>query len=134
MLFRSQPRVHISWYIAGDILIAIATWACFYYLRTIIYNYPFSVPPGFYLGLSLYVLGWMMLHFLSGAYNNIYQKSRLNEMTRSIAVSMIGCLLLLFFFLLKNPQDNNQYYYLEFYSLLFPFLICTVIYRMLFLG
>jgi len=112
----------------------IFTWLCFYYLRTVIYNYPFTIPPGFYFGLLLYTTGWLSLHFLSGAYTSLYNKSRLAEIFKTALVSIIGCVFLLFFFILKNPKTNNADYYLEFYCLLFPVLICTIMNRVLFLN
>ena len=129
-----QPRINIRWYIIADILICIFTWVCFYYLRTVIYEYDFVIPPGFYLGLLLYTLGYLSLHFLSGTYNTLYEKSRLSEIAKSITVIVIACLGLLFFFILKNPQADNDNYYLEFYSLLIPMLICTLVIRMIFLN
>lgn len=129
-----QPRIHIRWYILADVFVSVLTWLCFYYLRTVIYNYPFSIPPGFYLGLLLYTLGWLTLHFLTGAYHSLYQKSRINELLKTITIGTIGCLFLLFFFILKNPQSHNQNYYLEFYSLLFPYVILTGMVRMIILG
>ncbi|MEO6489848.1 MAG: sugar transferase [Ferruginibacter sp.] len=129
-----QSRINIRWYIIADIAICVFTWICFYYLRTVIYHYNFSIPPGFYLGLLLYTFGWISLHFLSGTYNSIYQKSRIQEFFRTLIVSVIGCLFLLFFFILKNPHGNSRYYYLEFYSLLFPFLVTSLIVRLIFLG
>ncbi len=89
------------------------------------------MPPGFYLGLVLYVGGWLSIHFLSGAYDSLYQKSRLTEFIRTFSTSLIGCLFLLFFFILKNPQVHNQYYYLEFFSLLVPIFICTFFVRLI---
>ncbi len=130
----NQNRIHIRWYILGDTLAAILTWFCFYYLRTVIYNYPFSVPPGFYLGLFLYTLGWVSLHFFSGAYESIYQKSRVTELFNTLLVSIIGCFALLFFFILKNPQFNNKLYYLEFYCLLGPIFIVTFFFRIILLS
>jgi len=129
-----QPRINIRWYILADVLVSVLTWLCFYYLRTVIYNYPFSIPPGFYIGLLLYTLGWVTLHFLTGAYNSLYQKSRINELLKTVTVGIVGCLFLLFFFILKNPQSHNQNYYLEFYSLLFPYIILTGIVRLIILG
>ncbi len=129
-----QPRIHISWYVIADLIIAIVTWLSFYYLRTVIYDYTFSIPPGFYLGLFLYCAGWLTLNFLGGTYSSIYQKSRVGELARTILISLLGCFVLLFFFVLKNPQYDNYNYYLEFYSLLFPMLIATIITRMAFLS
>jgi polysaccharide biosynthesis protein PslA len=129
----NQPRINISWYIVGDIIGAALTWITFYFLRTVIYNYPLTIPPGFYLGAFLYILGWVSLHFLTGAYEPVYNKSGINEVLRTFIVCTIGCLVLLFFFILKNPQDNNIYYYKEFFSLLVPVFIVTVTLRLLLL-
>ena len=129
----NQPRINISWYILGDIFVAAITWISFYYLRTVIYSYELTIPPGFYLGGFLYMIGWLSLHFLSGAYGMVYYKSGINEFLRTLVVCIIGCMVLLFFFILKNPQSNNHFYYEEFFSLLIPNLIITLIFRYLFL-
>ncbi len=133
-IFVKQPRIHISWYIITDIAISIFTWLCFYYLRTKIYNYAFSIPPGFYLGLFLYTLGWVTLHFIAGTYNSLYEKSRLTEFLKTLSVSITGCIFLLFFFILKNPQNDNSRYYIEFFCLLIPVFVCTVCVRLFFLA
>lgn len=129
-----QPRIHIRWYILSDVAASILTWLGFYWLRTKIYDYPFKMPSGFYVGLFLYTAGWVTLHFLSGTYNTLYQKSRLAEFLKTLIISFIGCFVLLFFFILKNPHENNYDYYAEFYALIIPFFTCTVLVRMLFLG
>jgi len=84
--------------------------------------------------LLLYTIGWITLHFLSGAYGFIYHKSRYGEFIRTLATSILGSLFLLFFFILKNPKTNNYFYYLEFYALLFPVFICTMLVRLLMLN
>jgi polysaccharide biosynthesis protein PslA len=127
-----QPRLNIRWYILGDLIAAVCTWVLFYYLRSVFYKYPFSVPPGFYAGAVLYVLGWMSLHLLSGAYEEVYQKTALTEMLRTFFVSLIGCFGLLFFFILKNPHENNSNYYWEFFALLIPVFILTLLLRLFF--
>ena len=128
-----QPRVHISLLIISDIISAIVTWLLFYFLRTVIYQYSFTIPPGFYLGVFIYVTGWLSLHLLSGAYEAIYQKSAITEIFRTFLVSLIGCLVLLFFFILKNPHTDNSNYYMEFYSLLIPVFFVTLGIRLFFL-
>lgn len=92
------------------------------------------MPPGFYLGLFLYTLGWLTLHFMGGTYNSIYLKSRVGEFLTTAATSLIGSVGLLFFFILKNPKVENKYYYQEFFSLLIPVFCLTLIIRMLFLS
>jgi exopolysaccharide biosynthesis polyprenyl glycosylphosphotransferase len=129
-----QPRIHISLYIISDIVASILTWICFYYLRTVIYDYDFSIPPGFYLGLFLYTLGWISLHFITGSYNSLYHKSRFSEFLKTLLISIVGCLFLLFFFILKNPKTNNMDYYKEFFSLLIPVFLCTFLFRLIILN
>ncbi|UAY50826.1 sugar transferase [Ferruginibacter albus] len=129
----NQSRINIKWYIIVDILTAVLTWVCFYYLRTLIYGCAFTIPPGFYLGLFLYTAGWLSLHFLTGAYESIYRKTILDEVFKTILTCTIGCLLLLFFFILKNPLVNNDDYYLEFFSLLVPVTLLTILLRLPFL-
>ena len=92
------------------------------------------MPPGFYLGLCLYTTGWIGLHFLSGAYHGLYQKSRVVEFFRTIIVSLTGCLFLLFFFIIKNPKYYDYQYYSEFYRLLFPVMILSCTARLIFLS
>ncbi|RYY70366.1 MAG: sugar transferase [Chitinophagaceae bacterium] len=128
-----QPRIHISWFVVADIFVAIITWLGFYYLRTVIYDYPFQIPAGFYIGLFLYTLGWLTLHFMSGAYSDVYHKSGFTELARTTVVSLVGCLILLFIFILKNPKTNNMVYYQEFLGLLVPVFCCTLASRFLFL-
>jgi polysaccharide biosynthesis protein PslA len=130
----NQPRIHISWYIAADIIGSLFTWWLFYYLRTLIYHYELTLPSGFYVGAFLYTLGWLSLHLLSGAYEGIYQKTKITEFIRTLLVSLIGCMVLLFLFILKNPQNNNIFYYKEFFSLLVPVFVVMLFTRFFFLN
>lgn len=54
-------------------------------------------------------------------------------MITTVATSLIGSLFLLFFFILKNPKTDNYEYYLEFFALLIPVFLCTIVIRLLFL-
>lgn len=130
----NQPRIHSKWYIVADVIVALATWIMFYYLRTLIYHSPFKLPGGFYSGAFAYTVGWVSLHFLSGAYDGIYQKTTITEFFRTAIVSLIGSFLLLFFFILKNPQSNNANYYKEYFALLVPVFFLTIISRLIFLD
>lgn len=125
----NQPRIHSKWYIIADIAGALITWFIFYYLRGLIYKHPFVLPQGFYSGVFFYTLGWVSLHFLSGAYETIYQKTAITEFFRTAIVCLIGSFLLLFFFILKNPQSNNAIYYKEYFALLVPTFFITIVIR-----
>ena len=118
----------------SDVFVAVFTWITFYYLRTRLYGDKFIIPSGFYIGLVMYVTGWICLHFIAGTYISLYQKSRVVEFFKTIFITVIGCLFLLFFFILKNPKTNNYDYYSEFYLLLFPIMFCSTVIRMIFLS
>lgn len=125
----TQPRLHIGWYIFLDVIVAIISWVLFYYLRAYWQSYSFSLPAGFYIGLLLFVLGWVALHLLTGTYTNLYQKSRVVEFFKTIAVTLVGCIVLLFIFILKNPRVNNNDYYVDFFVLLIPITLLNIIAR-----
>ncbi len=128
-----QPRIHTSWFIVADLIISVLSWVGFYYLRTVIYRYPFQLPSGFYIGLVLFTAGWVGLHFISGTYQAVYQKSRVVEFFRTLFVCFIGSLFLLFFFILKNPHEQNLRYYVEFFTMFGLVFGFTVVVRMILL-
>lgn len=130
----TQTRINTKWYVVADVFIAAATWIIFYYLRSVVYNFKFSVPGGFYIGWILYTAGWIFLNYISGIYSSLYRKSRFNEFSKTILITLIGCLFLLFFFILKNPHADNSKYYKEFFILLLPVLLLTCISRFIFLN
>ena len=124
-----NKRLHIAWYITADIAVSIFSWCLFYYLRPLFLHYPFSLPAGFYIGMLFFTLGWLVLHFLSGAYFELYQKSRTIEFFKTIFVTIIGCFVLLFAFILKNPRSNNSDYYYDFTILIIPLTIISTTVR-----
>jgi len=71
---------------------------------------------------------------MTGTYGSLYLKSRFSEFLKTLGVCIVGCLILLFFFILKNPQSDNYRYYAEFFMLLVPMLVCSIIVRTLFLN
>jgi exopolysaccharide biosynthesis polyprenyl glycosylphosphotransferase len=65
-------------------------------------------------------IGWIMLYALSGSYSlSLYGKSRLNELTNSFIVSLIGSLIIFFLMLINDSKDNYVYFYKVFFSLWF---------------
>jgi len=131
---KKQPRLNTTVYLFADLMVCLASWLIFYYLRTRIYGYTFYLPQGFYWGLLLYTAGWVSLDLVAGSYNSLYFKSRLGEVLKTVLIGIIGCLILLFFFILKNPQSDNYRYYVEFFILLIPFIVLKLFVRMLILN
>jgi exopolysaccharide biosynthesis polyprenyl glycosylphosphotransferase len=85
-----------------DYLTAIAAWLVFWlYRQHILHNafpeiYPFErnwTLRDYFISLFLIPVFWVFLHYLSGAYFDLYRKSRLVEVYRSFIISIIGSML-----------------------------------------
>lgn len=130
----NQPRIHMSWYALGDLLATLLSWLVFYYMRKLIINEPMITGPKFYLGLALFPMAWLTLYLLTGSYNRIYQKSRLNECLNVLGATFTGSLLILFLFILYDVTGDYNIYYKEFITL-FTVQSCFVIgSRLIFLN
>jgi len=96
-------------------------------------GYAFRISSGFFPGLFLYTLSWIILFYITGSYRSIYYRSRLNEIYLTFLTVLGGTIVLLFVFILKNPHENNQSYYLEFISILVPVFVLSLSHRFIFL-
>ncbi|MEY4703197.1 MAG: hypothetical protein RIR96_1094 [Bacteroidota bacterium] len=129
----NQPRIHSKWLLLSDVVVFILSWFIFYYCRALMYGYAFRISSGFFPGLFLYTLSWIILFYITGSYRSIYYRSRLNEIYLTFLTVLGGTIVLLFVFILKNPHENNQSYYLEFISILVPVFVLSVSHRFIFL-
>jgi len=128
-----QPRIHIGWYAAGDLIASLIAWVIFYFVRKKIIGEAFLVGSKFYLGLFLYPLAWLVLYHLAGNYKNIYNKSRLLELIHAFNHSFIGSIIILFLFLLYDATGDYNIYYKEFLSILVIQVLLTFSIRLFFL-
>jgi exopolysaccharide biosynthesis polyprenyl glycosylphosphotransferase len=55
--------------------------------------------------------GWLSLHYYSGYYNKLFDKSRLSEFFTTFGAVLIGTVVLFFAFLLKILPDSIRVYY-----------------------
>jgi exopolysaccharide biosynthesis polyprenyl glycosylphosphotransferase len=84
-----------------DYLTAIVAWVITWLYRQHIlldtnFSYPYArdfTQRDFIITLLFIPIFWSFLHYLSGAYYDLYRKSRLVEIYRSFIVSIIGCLI-----------------------------------------
>ncbi|MBL0144537.1 MAG: sugar transferase [Chitinophagaceae bacterium] len=129
-----QPRIHIRWYILGDIIASAISWVAFYFLRKYILGQPFFIFKDFYFGIISMPVAWTMLYFLTGTYSSLYAKSRLFEFFHTMVVSFVGSVLILFFVLIDDSIGDYTIYYKEFLSLFFLQLFFISIFRILMLS
>jgi exopolysaccharide biosynthesis polyprenyl glycosylphosphotransferase len=119
-----NKRRQLIWlYIVSDYLSSLAAWYCLYLFRkVVIEGEPFrmSLPfqdRQFFIGLLVVPLIWLLLHYISGTYVDLYRKSRLQELVKTAFVLLIGNLIIFFLLLLDDRVRRYSDYYLTFFVL-----------------
>ena len=117
-----HKNLQVLRYLVFDIIAAVVSWTLFYIYRKIYiepikfgYEIPVEFDSKFYLALIFIPAFWITIYYISGQYTNIYRKSRLLELGRTIMTS-IGGVTIIFFLLLLNDwiPDYRKYYNLYF--------------------
>ncbi|MFT4061208.1 MAG: sugar transferase [Edaphocola sp.] len=102
-----------------DYLTAIAAWLVFWVYRQHLMHqafpelYPYERHwswRDYFISFLFIPVFWICLHFLSGAYFDLYRKSRLVEVYRSALVSFVGCLLV-GTIAFSNDTDSFSYFF-----------------------
>ena len=83
------------------------------------------------LGQIIISSGWLILHYYSGYYNKIYEKSRLTELFTTFGTTLIGTIVLFFALLLKVLPDSIQVYYEQLSYLFFFTFGFTYLFRVI---
>ena len=72
-------------------------------------------------------LGWIILHLFSGAYFNPYRKSRLNEIYRTLLITILGALIIFFLIVINDKASDYGYYPNAFFTYLsIQFLLTSI--------
>lgn len=133
-------KIHIAWYILGDYIAASLTWILLYIVRKILLHELFythgqlDLNQHFILGMVFIPLGWVMYYFLTGSYNSLYKKSRLNEITITFLFSLIGCSIISLFFVFNDSKRPITYYYSAFLWFVSLQFLITVTFRLILLS
>ncbi len=127
-------------YVLCDCLASVLAWYHLFQFRKIVIeglpfnlNLPFA-DDNFFAGL-LAILGlWMLFHYVTGTYTDLYRKSRLQELAKAFVVSFVGSIIIFFALLLDDRVRRYSDYYLTFFALFaFQFLF-TAFFRMLIMS
>jgi exopolysaccharide biosynthesis polyprenyl glycosylphosphotransferase len=125
-----------------DYVVAVLAWTVFWFYRQQLMHkaFPETFPIIRNWGLRDYIISlvivpvcWVFLHYLAGTYFDLYRKSRLVEIYRSIIASIIGCLVV---GMLAFSNDTGVFkYFIEITTWYFItytlFLLCS---RLIILG
>jgi len=74
---------------------------------------------------------WVGVSTLSGAYQNVYKKSRLRELGQTLYMSVIGVLVIFFLLLLDDAVISYKTYYHSFFTLLSLHFFLTALFRII---
>jgi len=117
-------------YIISDFLSGALSWALFYTFRKIViepskfgYKIPIEPDRKFWISLIIIPIFWLFLHYLSGYYKTPFRKSRLQELSKTFLITLVGTLILFFVLILDDTVKNFTSYYLSF-AVLFTLQFC----------
>ena len=131
--------IHSTWYAVSDYITTAVSWALFFIIRSLVLLNQTQLSsvvadPNFWLGIFIIPLGWLALYALTGSYQDIYKKSRLKELTKTLTGSLIGTIALFFLLLLDDVESNYNYYYIAFTILFLLNFILPFLGRLLILN
>jgi exopolysaccharide biosynthesis polyprenyl glycosylphosphotransferase len=133
-----HKRLRTIYYLIADFLSAAAAWTIFnYYRKTEIDSLKTGLTPDsifdHQFSISVLVLPciWVLVYYLSGSYNNVLRKSRINEFVQILATSIIGVTVLFFVLLLDDSVVSYRLYYKMYFILFSAHFSITAICRLL---
>jgi exopolysaccharide biosynthesis polyprenyl glycosylphosphotransferase len=131
-------RIRTIYYILADLLSAALAWTIFnYYRKTQIDSLKTGQVPEaifdnqFYLSVVVLPSIWVLVYYLSGSYNNVLRKSRINEFVQTLATSIIGVTVLFFVLLLDDSVVSYRLYYKLYFVLFTSHFLITATARMI---
>jgi exopolysaccharide biosynthesis polyprenyl glycosylphosphotransferase len=111
----------VTKYVIADFISAVLAWSLFFiYRKYSVHSGVFKEPelifsdPNFYLGIAIIPLFWLILYILSGAYKDVYRKSRLRELGQTLLVTLFGAIFIFFALILDDVVISYRTYYQSF--------------------
>lgn len=129
-----KRRLRTIYYLLSDYLAAVIAWTLFnLYRKTQIdplKTGDFTLQlfdTSFIISVISLPIIWVLVYYLSGSYNNVLRKSRINEFVQVFITSVIGVTVLFFVLLLDDYVASYKLYYKLYFTLfLFHFLLTAV--------
>ena len=131
-------RRHTIPFILVDFIAALIAWFSFFAYRKVFvepdkfgYDIPFEANSNLYLGLLAVPLYWVVLYALSGAYLDVWRKSRIKEISRTFSLTVLGVVILFFVLLLDDEVKSYEVYYKTLVTLFLLHFVITTFGRIL---
>jgi len=120
-------KIAITSFVLSDYFTALLAWASFFvYRKLIIEGADYSagllsiLDVKFLYGILFIPLCWLLAYLLFGTYTDVYRKSRLAELYRTLGASLAGAIVIFFVLLLDDVVIDYRNYYKSF-TVLFTF-------------
>jgi exopolysaccharide biosynthesis polyprenyl glycosylphosphotransferase len=133
-----HKNLQVARYLVFDILAVILSWSLFYIYRKIYiepekfgYKIPVEFDSNFYLALLFIPAFWIAIYYITGQYTNIYRKSRLLELGKTLMTSIGGVTVIFFLFLLNDWIPDYRKYYNLYFTLLALHFGFTYLFRLI---
>jgi exopolysaccharide biosynthesis polyprenyl glycosylphosphotransferase len=133
-----NKKIQVVKYLLFDYLAAILAWLCFFYYRKVNIEavelssiLDFFNDKNFIIGIIFIPVFWLLIYYITGAYQRVYRKSRLKELGQTLIVSLIGVLIIFFALLLDDIITNYKSYYRLFLALFFLHFGLTYFFRVI---
>lgn len=135
-----QRKISVWFYVLCDYASAVLAWYLFYVFRkTVIEERPLSglhpfTDNNFWVALLIVPELWVFFYYLTGSYTDLYKKSRLQELGKTLLVSFFGTIIIFFLLLLDDRVRKYSDYYVTFFVLMFLQGSITSLFRMMILN
>jgi exopolysaccharide biosynthesis polyprenyl glycosylphosphotransferase len=133
-----SKRLRTFYYILADFISAALAWTTLnYYRKTQVDSLRTGEIPQaifdnqYYISVLILPLIWVLVYYLSGSYNNVLRKSRINEFVQTLATSIIGVTVLFFVLLLDDSVVSYRQYYKLYFVLFISHFIITASTRLI---
>jgi exopolysaccharide biosynthesis polyprenyl glycosylphosphotransferase len=129
-------RLYTILYLVADWLSAALAWTILnYYRKTQVDSLKTGFVPEqifdrqFFVSIAVLPLAWVLVYYLSGSYNNVMRRSRVNEFVQTLATSIIGVTVLFFVLLLDDSVVSYRLYYKLYFVLFTSHFLITATFR-----
>ena len=133
-----HKNLQIARYLVFDIIAVIISWVLFFIYRKVYiepvkfgYKIPVEFDSKFYLALIFIPVFWITIYYITGQYSNIYRKSRLLELGKTLMTSIGGVTVIFFLFLLNDWIPDYRKYYNLYFTLLALHFGFTYLFRLI---
>lgn len=133
-----HKNLQVARYLVFDIIAAMLSWTLFYLYRKIYIEplkfgieIPLEFNSQYYLALIFIPVFWVTIYYITGQYSNIYRKSRLLELGKTLMTSVGGVTVIFFLLLLNDSISDYRKYYNLYAALLSLHFVFTYLFRLI---